>query len=198
MQRWEDLEQFLIDEAERDLQEGVDIRPCLVAFDGERPLMLGFLRSFERGHYDDPMIELLALAGPLGADRLMFSIGARAWSWDDPIPPVIDGVGDMRQRVLTITTAVANGETTEVSTALHPFTVKGNSVTWQDALRHPGGEGWITGALRVFVERRGELTASQREMRKQAKRCVALGHLVAFGEEGLARMGRKGSASARR
>lgn len=45
------------------------------------------------------MIELLALAMALEADRLVFATAGRLTSLDDPIPPVTDGA-DLRQRTV--------------------------------------------------------------------------------------------------
>jgi hypothetical protein len=86
--QWDEVEQFMIAEAERDLEAGNEVRPCFAAFACEAPLVLAFLRPFPKGGYHDPLIELLALAAPLNADRLKLSLSGRAWSMDDPIPPV--------------------------------------------------------------------------------------------------------------
>lgn len=188
MQDWNGVEAFLLEEAERDLADGRDIRPCLMAFDAEDALMIGFLRSFDKGCYDEPIIELLALAGPLGANRLVLSIGARAWSLEDPVVPVVPGVGDLRQRVMVIVRADATAAGDCVETALHPFELTDGVVRWGDALRHPGGQGWLASALAVAVQRRGELTAAPGDMRRQAKRCVALGHLLGLSETAERRM----------
>ena len=182
MQDWDGVEEFLLEEAERDLSDGVDIRPCLMAFDAEQALLVAFLRSFDKGRYDEPIIELLALAGPLGANRLVLSIGARVWSLDDPMVPVIPGVGDLRQRVVVIVRADANAADAGVRTSLHPFSVADGTVRWSPAVHQPGGDVWLTSALQLAVERRGALAASPRDMRRQARRCVGLGHLLGLSE----------------
>src|SRR5688572_44782 len=73
MQRWNDAESFLLAEAAADLTDSDDVSPCLVAFSGDELLLVAFLRSFAKGEYADPLIELLALTAPLGADRLALS-----------------------------------------------------------------------------------------------------------------------------
>lgn len=185
MQDWEGVERFLLDEAERDLTDGADIRPCLMAFDKEQALFVAFLRSLEKGRYDDAVVELLALAGPLNANRLALSIGARAWSLDDPVVPVVPGVGDLRQRVVMFLRADADFD---VQTALHPFEINDDGVRWGEAVRHPGGEGWLTGALHLAVTRRADLAASPRDIRRQVRRCLALGHLLGLSETAERRM----------
>lgn len=177
---WDETEDFLVSEASADLEGGEDVRPCLVAFRDEEPLFVAFLRSFVKGEYADPVIELVALAAPLFANRLAMSVGARAWSLDDPLPPVVPGVGDLRQRVLSITFAEEDGGGVSVRSVVVPFDHDGHSATWLPALRHPGGEGWIPSALALAIEHRADLATSVKEMRRQARRCVALGHLLAL------------------
>lgn len=198
MQRWDEVEQFLLAEASADLAQGTDVRPCLLAFAAEEPLFVAFLRSFRKGHYDEPLIELLALAMPLGTDRLALSIAARAWSIDDPVPPVLPGVGDLRQRVLSISLVDGTAEPVTVTNALHPFTRGAQASTlqvrWDAAVRDDSAQGWVVSALRLAVEQRTQLQAPQAEIRKQARRCVALGHLLAFAPDGLDRMGLEAGA----
>lgn len=182
MQRWSEVSAFLLQEAAADLADRGDIRPCLVAFAGEEPLFVAFLRSFDKGKYADPVIELLALAAPLGADRIAISLGGRAWSLHDPIPPVIPGGGDLRQRVLCTVTADGAGADVEVCGTVHPFTVAAGEVAWGDPVAHDGGDGWIPSALRLTVAHRRSLAASRADIRRQARRCVALGHLVGLAE----------------
>lgn len=189
MLQWDDVEAYLVAEADLDLTESADVRPCLVAFAGDEPLLVAFLRSFAKGEYADPLIELLALAAPLGADRLALSIAARAWSLDDPVVPVVPGLGDLRQRVLTIHAVDGAGGNTAVTSALHPFTHEGGRTIWEAPLRHPGGEGWLVSALELAVERREALVASASDIRRQARRCVDLGHALALTDQGALRMG---------
>lgn len=192
VQQWSDTESFLIAEADDDLQHDDDVRPCMVAFRDDEPLFVAFLRAFAKGQYADPIIELMALAAPLGANRLALSMGARAWSFDDPVPPVVDGVGDLRQRVLCITLAEEAATQVEVRTVLVPFSRTAGGTAWDAALHPPGGEGWITQALRLAIQRRADMAASQKDMRRQAQRCVRLGHLLALSEQAAGRLGLDG------
>src|SRR5687767_6035135 len=99
---WGDVEGFLLDEAAKDVALSDEVRPCLAAFAGDEPLLVAWWRPFPKGGYADPLIELLALACPLGADRVAQSLAGRATSLDDPIAPVVAGVGDLRQRVVHV------------------------------------------------------------------------------------------------
>ena len=189
MRDWNDVEPYLLAEAGSDLSDADDVRPCLVAFCGETALLVAFLRSFAKGEYADPLIELLALTAPLGADRLALSIAGRAWSLEDPVVPAVPGVGDLRQRVLTVHCVDGTCKPARVTSALHPFLREGGCVRWDPPLRPGGGEGWLVSALRLAVERREALSAPAREIRRQARRCVDLGHALALTDAGAARMG---------
>ncbi|MGH8932772.1 MAG: hypothetical protein ACRDZO_19670 [Egibacteraceae bacterium] len=190
MQQWDQMEQFMVTEAERDLLDGRDVRPCLVAFAGETPLLLAFVRPFAKGAYQQPLIELIALAAPLDADRLKFSITGRAWSMLDPIPPVDPALGDLRQRVLAIESVDGSAGSVRAWSTIHPYDVVGGAVRWGEANHLTGGEGWIPSALRETVRMRRELTrASITDIRAQADRCARLGHLVALGPTVAERLG---------
>lgn len=181
MQRWEEVERFLQDEAARDVVDGDAARPCVVAFRGAAPLMVAFLRHHAKGAYADPMIEVLTIAGGLGANRLMASFSGRAWSWDDPIPPVLPGVGDLRQRVVTIHRVDGAGSQLEAHDVIVPFTVAEDEVRWGERMEQEAAEGWIPQALRLTVEHRDELAAGGADIAAQVVRCDRLGHLVGLG-----------------
>lgn len=188
MRCWADVEAFVVAQAEADLAAGADVRPCLVAFRADAPLFVAFLRPFPKGEYADPLVEVLAVAAPLGADRLAVSMAARAWSLEDPIPPVAEGLGDLRQRVLVVTTADGTGQDVRVGSAVHPFAQRGGRVQWHPVLREPG-QGWIISALRLAVEGRRELGASRAEIRAQVARCLQLGHQMGFADEAARHLG---------
>ena len=194
MQTWNETESYLIAEAGHDLTDSEDVRPCMVAFRDEEPLFVAFLRSFAKGAYDDPIVELLALAAPLDANRLAVSVAGRAWSFEDPVPPVVEGVGDLRQRVLCITVVEAQGPAVDVRSVVVPFFRTPEGLSWEPALRTAGGEGWIPSALRLAVEHRSQMSASRRDIRRQARRCVRLGHLLGFGPGVAADLGLRDAA----
>lgn len=192
MQQWADVASFLAEEATADLGDTGDIRPCMVAFDGDQPLFVAFLRSFARGDYADPLIELLALAAPLDADRIALSLGGRAWSFADPIPPVVEGVGDLRQRVLCIVTVDAAGGQPTVISRIRPFTLADGQAVWADEVVTDAGQGWTVEALTMVVGQRALLQADRPEIRRQVRRCVALGHLLALSPQVAADIGLPG------
>lgn len=181
MRRWEERWAYFLDEARRDLTSGEEVRPCLVVLAGEERLFLAFVRSFGRGGLYDAVVELLALAGALGADRLALSLPGRAWSLQDPVAPVVPGVADLRQRVLVIEESDGTAGAPRGCTLAIPYDVEDGVVRWGEPL---GGGQWVgslAGALAGTIAARQRLRASDREVRRQAQRCVAAGHLLAVG-----------------
>jgi hypothetical protein len=198
MDDWAEVERFLQAEAEADLAAGAEMaRPCLVALDGPALLFLGFLRPFGKGDHHAPITELLDLAVRLRADRLALAITARAWSLDDPIPPVADGV-DLRQRVLMIERVAAPGAAGDHRSILIPFDdpVPETPVRWGERRELDGGEGWIADALRWAVSpaARTDVPADDTVAVLLAARADALGHLLAWGPETGERMVRTARA----
>lgn len=189
MQRWSEIEQFLRDEAARDLVAGEPARPCVAAFRGEQPLLLAFLRPHAKGEYADPMIEVLTVAAGLGANRLAASFSARAWSWDDPIPPVLPGVGDLRQRVVTIHRVDGSGDQLTATDVILPYALGDGGIVWGTRLAEESAQGWIPMALRAVVERGEELAVSDAEIAEQVLRCDRLGHLLGLSQAVTERLG---------
>jgi len=182
MQHWEERQEFLMEEAAFDLECGVDVRPGFVAFAGPELLFVAFLRSFLKGHHMDAVIELLALAAPLDADRLAMSIGARAWSLDDPIPPVLPGVGDLRQRVLVIEEVDGSTGRPRARSVAHPWTLEKGHVRWSEPLESTEMMSPLSQTLQLAVRRRRQLATDTTSIRAQAERCARLGHLIALAE----------------
>jgi hypothetical protein len=179
MHRWVETETFLLEEAARDLAAGAPARPCIVAFADDEPLMVAFLRDHDKGAYADPMIELLTIAGGLGANRLAASFSARAWSLEDPIPPVLPGVGDLRQRVVTMHRVDGAGGQLATSDIIVAYSVSDGQVRWGQRLDQESAQGWIPAVLRAVVEQRDELAQfTAEQIAEQVVRCDRLGHLV--------------------
>lgn len=190
MLQWSEVDTYLIDEAADDLIGQDMVTPCLLAFRGDESLFCAYFRSFAKGEYADPLIELLAVAAPLGADRLALSMSARAWSWEDPIPPVVEGLGDLRQRVVLIHRVDGSSKAAVLSCALHPYEIHGDQVRWGDVISQPGEiEGWIGGALTLAVDRRHEMATTDDAIRRQARRCAQLGHLIGWDARTADRLG---------
>lgn len=177
---WESSEEFLLGVAENDLRRDGSVQPCLTAFAGEQPLLVGWLRPHPPGGYVQPVVELLALAGPLGADRLHLSVSGRAWSLDDPIPPV-SGDADLRQRAVVLMRADGHGRTeARMASAIHPFDLDGDVVTWHDRVDPGPPEGPLPDLFRTSVIVMRDLHAPIDQLRDQARRCVLLGHTLAL------------------
>ena len=174
--RWEDVDEAMVAMAHDDLTAGRDVEPMFAAFAGDQLRFFAFLRPFAKGEYDDPLIELCALAMPLDADRLGVSFSGRVWSFDDPIPPV-SADADLRQRALVCVFVDGTRGKPREETVFHPFDagVDGN-VTWHDPQRVDGGVGFIPAALVLAVRKRHELRDDDAAICRQALRCVALGH----------------------
>ncbi len=184
---WEDAEPFLVERAEENLLVNDEVHPCLLAFAGDHPLLVAWLRPFAKGAYADPITELLALAIPLGADRLAVSFGGRAMSLDDPLPPVCE-LGDLRQRVLCIERAEASGLRIHAMSTMLAFDLLDGQIRWGQRLHHNGRTGWINAALAAALQGRRRLRAEAGQIREQALRCDRLGHRMVLAPAALARL----------
>lgn len=166
--------------ADLDLRTDHVARPRFVAARGDDPLFCAELRPFPDRCYQEPLVELMALAAPLGADRLAVATTGRLTSLDDPIPPVIPGVGDLRQRALVLHLADGNGHEAVGRSVLVPFTLEGGALRWEEPLEPGPAEGWIASAFAVMIDHRHELAAPTDVIREQAERCLGLGHVLAL------------------
>lgn len=175
--------------ADLDLRIDGEAIPRFIAAEGERPLVVADVRPFPKGRYHDPLIELMALAVPMGADRVAVGITGRVASLEDPIPPVVDGVGDLRQRVLVIELVDGHRQPARASTVLVPFDLAGGEVRWHAPFDPGPGEGWIPAALSLLVDRRDEMDVRPGDVLEQAERCAMLGHSLTFEAEAAARFG---------
>lgn len=190
IERWQDVDDVVVDTATGDLEAGRDVVPLLVAFAGDELLLCADVRPFPRGAYADPIIELLALTAPLGADRLAFAASGRLTSLEDPIPPVTEEV-DLRQRALVVEYADGSDGVVRQRSVIHPFDVDGAHVAWRPPLQQDNGQGWIRDVLGWAVAVRAQLAAeaSVDDVRDQAQRCAALGHGLYLGAGTAVRLG---------
>ena len=76
---------------------------------GADPLLLAIVRPYPKGSHITSIEEILSLATPLGADRIAFCSTGKAWSMEDPVPPVCEE-GDLRQRVIVVSQGDASAE----------------------------------------------------------------------------------------
>lgn len=177
---WNTVTTHLRDLAALDIARDGQVRPTLLAFDRDEFLGGIELRSAPDHDRDSPLIEAIALAVPLGADRLAFLAGGRAWSLDDPIPPVSEDA-DLRQPIAIVLRVERrrNGEARTHSTLLPYARDPAGTVAFHDEqlLDDGGGEGWIARYLEVAVTHCGELGGDDPlDVGRQAVRLVRLGH----------------------
>lgn len=182
MRTWADVERFLLAQAELDLRTTGEVRPCLVAYEQDTQLLVAFVRPFSSGRYVAPLVELLALVGALGADRLALSMSGRVWSLSDPVPPVLEGVGDLRQRVVIVQRTDGHRLPVSTESTLAPFDLTNGQLRWKEKTPLGKPNGWISWALEVAVRERYRLRAPAVEIAAQVRRCAARGHDLALSD----------------
>jgi hypothetical protein len=190
MQHWHEVKHWLRELAQDDVVETGGIRPTLVAFAGERPLLCARWRPFERGGGHAALIELLTLAMPLGADRLAVSVGGNAWSYADRSghdQPYVGPSGqdwpyprDDRRQVLMIAVSDDTTGGGRPRCTLTPFTHGQEGVRWGDPLESDEVEGWLVDTLAAPHQAVPSLQATVDDLAATAMRCVALGHELYF------------------
>lgn len=196
--QWDAQPGLLGDLALQDLTEIGEVRPTLVAFTGDDALFLATLRPFAKGAYHEPMIELGALAMAAGANRLACSFGGRAWSLQDPIPPVVRDLGDagdLRQRVVLV--HVVDASRSRLRSVHHVRPVRGpdTALRLDEPQVHGEGTGWLADALAIFAAN-GRARPDE-TLIEQVIRCERLGHSLAWGDVGLARLAESGRVAER-
>jgi hypothetical protein len=176
---WSEAATTLLELADDDLALGADPAPRLLAFEGGTGVAVVGLRPFGDDDGVQALVEVLALLLPLGADRVALALPGRAWSMDDPIPPVTDGV-DLRTRVLLVTTVDGCQRPAALTVALHPFESRGPDRRWGPSVcPDDPGVSPIGHALRVLVDGRGALTEGEDDLRLAAR----FGHVLLRGHE---------------
>lgn len=180
---WEEVLTLLTDLAESDLStEPHEVRPTLVAYRGEELIGLLTLRPFAKGAHAEPIIELLALTAPLGADRYALSMSGRVWSLDDPVPPVT-AEGDLRQRAVIIHRCDGGAEPPALTSRIVPFAPAFDGPRFGEPVDLDGGEGWLAEVLRRAVAMRDRMRTGEAPLAAQLHRCMDLGHDVVLGPE---------------
>jgi hypothetical protein len=192
---WQDLEQGVVEEAERDLRGGGGhVRPSLIAYRGDRSLFVAFARSPATDEVDvAPIVELICLAAGMRADRLALVTSGRATSSEDPIPPVNED-GDLRQRILIVLRCDGHRQRVAVTSTILPFDLVAGDVRWGTRVQpEEPPEGTVVDLVRVAVEVRHRLRMSRDELAEHAARCAAEGHLIAFSDTAAALLTADGS-----
>lgn len=183
---WDDVTDHLLALATIDLEDGLPPRPSLLAYEGERLVALVGLRPFGAGEVATALAELLGLLLPLGVDRIALAVPGRAWSLDDPVPPVVDDV-DLRRTVLTVLTADRRAGDPRLDAWLFPYEPGADGAPlWHDGCHLGPPEGPATevlrGLLRRFrASRRGDRPTTESVLR--FARCVLHGHALQLAPE---------------
>lgn len=187
MTTWAEDSDRLLALAALDLEEGLPPRPTLTAYAGDDGIALVGLRPFGPGELLEPLVELLTLLLPLGADRFGLAVPGRAWSLDDPIPPVVDEL-DLRTTVLTILQVDGHGAGEPlVDGWLVPYDVDDEGPSLGPAIDVGWPDGPDTTGLLALVRGRHEVGASgHRDLASlpvQFARCLLRGHHVVLAPE---------------
>lgn len=180
MTAWDTATERLLAIAAADLDAGLPPRPTLLAHAGDEGLAIVGLRPFGPGELLGPLLELAALLLPLGADRFALAVPGRAWSLDDPIPPVIDEV-DLRTTVLTILLLDGHDRAEPlVDGSLHPYHggADGDPPTFDAPVTVGWPDGPATDGFRHLVARRHALSppVDAAHCVVQFARCLLRGH----------------------
>jgi hypothetical protein len=196
---WDEVPGYLLELAHRDLAVSPEPLPSVVAFAGDRPMAVGVLRPFDRGGAVPALIELLALLLPLGVDRLGLTLTGRAWSTEDPVPPVCDD-GDLRQPVLVLVTADASHGPCALTCELRAILPDAAAAEgWRLSEELSGDElpeAPLVDALRILLEHRDELEdgTTDQALLTQLGRILLLGHALALAPEPAERLVRSSAA----
>lgn len=174
MQHWHEIENWLRELAQDDVVETGGIRPTLVAFAAQRPLLLARWRPFERGGGHAALIELLTLAMPLRADRLAVSVGGNAWSYADSSDPEWPNPRDDPHQVLMIAVADDLTQGDRPRCTLTAFAHRNDEVRWGDSLVSDDVEGWLIDTLTAPHEAVPSIQVE--DLAAIAMRCIAQGH----------------------
>lgn len=182
--QWDTQSDLLTTLAVHDLEQGGEVKPSCVAFQGEQAVFLTTLRPFTTGGHHQPVLEVLAVAVGLGVNRLMISLAGRAWSMDDPIPPVSED-GDLRQPVITIHSV--DGSTTPPLSLnrLRAYDcLEGGEVRVGELICEATALGFIPSALAMAVAQSTPVpvpgTDEAAGLIAQIARCERLGHRFAW------------------
>ena len=163
---------------ELDHEVGDQPRPRLLGYLDDRLAIAIDLRPFPPGGMHRPLTEAMAALAGVGCTGIVAAFPGRAWSMQDPIPPVTEGV-DLRQRVVVVTSA-RRGD--RPACVVLPFEADADGLRWLSVLAMPGPDERIGRMLEVTVMH--EFDATVEEASRQLARCVALGHTVAMAGAG--------------
>lgn len=181
---WEKVDDLLLAGAETDLYAGSTPLPTLAAFAGDTVVAYGVLRPFDERGPVPALVEILALLLPCEVDRIALLLPGRAWSLQDPVPPVCAD-GDLRPRVAVLITA--DGLQRPCAPATRLLAVEPSESGYGPRLVDTGVdsrevEAPVVDALRILLDGRNAVVADtdSSELIAQLGRVLLLGHEVAL------------------
>jgi hypothetical protein len=175
MHDWHEVPDLLRGCAHDDMIDCDAIRPTLVAFAGERPLLLTRMRPFGRREADEAVTEVLDVVAALGADRLAMSFGGIA-RWPDDLTGIDDRITDDDVReVLTIIIVDDAAIDAGPHCTLTAVKRRGGEVIWGASVTTQAVCGWLTARLVACVARLPQ-RESDAEVSAKVIRCMARGH----------------------
>ena len=181
---WEDAEDLLLAGAETDLHAGYPPLPTIAAFVGDEVVAFGVLRPLDERGPLPALVEVLALLLPCGVDRVALLLPGRAWSLDDPIPPVC-AEGDLRSRVVVLVHADGAGAACRPRARILRIEPEDGSGRWgltDTGVDATEVEAPLVDALRILLDARGEMVADtdNAALVAQLGRVLLLGHELAL------------------
>ncbi len=150
MAHWDDRLDMFRTFAEADLEAGDEVYATVVGYHGVEPAAVVMVRDFLKGEHLPALSEALSLPWGLGCTRLCVALPGRAWSLDDPIPPVV-GDADLRQRVVAVDEVVAEHGSLRRTSVLLPFRRDGGAVVWDEPVALPASQGPVGDMLEVLA-----------------------------------------------
>lgn len=164
--------------ATADVAGGRDVRPRLWAARGPDEVIGIALPPVPRDDLEQTLVEALALLLGVHADRAAVATPGRLFSLDDPIPPVIDGVGDLRQHALAIATVDGRQRPPRRTARILPFDAVAGTIVWHDPVDPGPAEGWIVSGIERTLEAAPDYEVTDLEVGRQLVRCLVRGHEI--------------------
>ncbi len=181
---WDDAEDLLLTGARADLDAGYTPLPTIAAFDGDEAVAYGVLRPLDERGPVPALVEVMALLLPCGVDRVALLLPGRAWSVDDPVPPVCED-GDLRARVVVLLQADGATAPCRPRTRLLSVEPAPGHGQW-DLVEAPVDssevEAPLVDAVRILLEGRDEMITGTDgyDLVAQLGRVLLLGHELAL------------------
>lgn len=175
MHDWHEVPDLLRGWAHDDLTDCGAVRPTLVAFAGERPLLLVRLRPFGQHQAGGAVTEALDTAAALGADRVAMSFGGVA-TWPDDLTGIDAPLTESRiHEVLTIITVEHATIDAGPHCTLTALERRGADLVWGASVTTRAVSGWLTAELTACLAHPPQ-RQSDAEISTKVMRCTARGH----------------------